>query len=655
MSDYLKISMKILADASQAVAELGKLKSPILNVGGNLSQMFGQQALDSLKKYTFEAAKLNKELTRISQVTGTQTTGGVGIMNKAIFEAAKKTGIEYEDILSGYGKLASAGIGLDEIKNSMENITKAAVVSKATTEQLGNAVLVASKSFNLDMKTDSAVMLDKMYKAGKLGNAELDKLSTILGRVGPMAKLAGLGLEETLAFIEGMASSMEGEEVVATMSKSVMRMFNDPKTRKAVEKATGAQFFNADGGRNNVFDIFGAIQDKYLSFDNDQGGSRFFEKTFEGVGQREKEGLLSILNDQGSVDKMRDMFERIRDASGEINKDMSDLMKNVYAQTNRIKATWREIATLSGKTADGFLAPIMQKGVDAAQEKIDPKIASYALTGGMAILGGMAIASQIKIFKDLLTKGTLKDAALGKVGNAASGVLEGEMWRKMGVTPVFIAGAASGVFSGGAGLGGAGNASGGLLDRFGNPVIIPPGATKGSGKFLGQAGKFAKGALAFGKNAAMLTPTLLSKGLTPLGGALAGTGAAGAASVAGLGVAAAGVGVAIGSLFNVVSDEIAKRLTGKTLTDQISDGLAAMLSEGFRKNAKGEFGMSGEEALENLKNKREKERAAIQNKIDVYIDIDKDGRLIDTRKFEKKEYAAFGEMLSDRYAAFSGI
>ena len=576
MSKNLEIAIKIFADSRQAIAAISKMETGVVGLAKNLTNAFGAQALSAMKKYAFEAANLNKELMRIAQVTGTQKTGGAAKMNEAIFAAAKNTGLEYNDILSGYGKLASAGIGLDEIKNSMENISKAAVVSKATTEQLGNAVLVASKSFNLDMKTDSLTMLDKMYKAGKLGNAELDSLSTILGRVGPMAKLAGLGLEETLAFIEGMASSMESEEVVATMSKSVMKMFNDPKLRKAVQQSTGAQFFNADGSRNSVFDILSAIQDKFLSFDSEKDRSRFFESTFGNADERTKNGLLSILNADGSINKMRDMFKDISGASGEINRDMSELMNNMQSQTNRLKATWAKMTTGAGSSIDKSFAPVLKSIADFTNKNVSDKFLSGALlVGGGALAIGGALG-KFGALKGLLGKGT----PLGAASGAAGGILTGKVYEKMGITPVYIAGAASGVFTN----------TNNLLDTLGKQ--------KNTLDTLGKTLPFLARAL-------------------PIGAGTTATLTAGAA------LAALPVGVlAAGAIHNwgKSSDEVMK----ERFADGDGEKLAKIIAENNRRE-------------ELLRQRRESLAAGdTQTVVNVSVNLDKDGRNIDMKKYEFK-------------------
>ena len=70
---------------------------------------------------------------------------------------------------------------------------------------------VASTAFNIDLSDlkEGGYLLDQMYAAGKLGNAELEQLSYIFSRVGVNARNAGLSLQETLGLTEGFSKLIQ--------------------------------------------------------------------------------------------------------------------------------------------------------------------------------------------------------------------------------------------------------------------------------------------------------------------------------------------------------------------------------------------------------------------------------------------------------------
>jgi TP901 family phage tail tape measure protein len=344
MSDNLKLALKIIADTSQAVSAIAKMDSGIIGLGKNLASAFGSQSFSALKRYTFEAANLNRELVRISQTAGSGLSS-VSRMQKEIFAAAKATGVDYKNITEGYGKLAAGGLGEEQIKSIMKQVSKAQVLSTANSEQLTSALMVAGQAFGLDLTKDSETIMNKMYQAGKSGKAELEDLSLIISRVGPVAKSAGLGLEDMLAFVEGMAESGEGAEIVSTMGRAVLGIFNDSAVRQRIEKMTGAQFFDAQGNRNNALDIFDTIQKSYLGKSEGLERTKFFEQMTKGMDDRASKGLLSIIGNDSSVEKMRQNFKEISNSGNVIGKDLKDAMNNMVDQTNRLKANWAEITT----------------------------------------------------------------------------------------------------------------------------------------------------------------------------------------------------------------------------------------------------------------------------------------------------------------------
>ena len=65
-------------------------------------------------------------------------------------------------------------------------------VTGASAETLASGMTVAAQSFGFDLSDlkTAKLMLDQMYAAGNLGNAELENLADIFARVGNNAKTA---------------------------------------------------------------------------------------------------------------------------------------------------------------------------------------------------------------------------------------------------------------------------------------------------------------------------------------------------------------------------------------------------------------------------------------------------------------------------------
>ena len=85
-------------------------------------------------------------------------------------------------------------------------------------------------------------MLDQMYAAGKLGNAELENLADIFARVGNNAKTAGLSFEGALAFIERMSLVERQPERLATLVDSTLRLFQQPDISGRGRARNGRKF-----------------------------------------------------------------------------------------------------------------------------------------------------------------------------------------------------------------------------------------------------------------------------------------------------------------------------------------------------------------------------------------------------------------------------
>ena len=178
---------------------------------------------------------------------------------------ARSTGQSSDDLLMGFYALVQSGQGWDEALATIQAINPAMAVTGASAETLAGAMGVAAQAFNFDLSNleTGKLMLDQMYAAGKLGNAELENLADIFARVGNNAKTAGLSFEGALAFIERMSLVERQPERLATLVDSTLRLFNNQTYQDEAARVTGVNFYNADGSRREMFDVLADMRERY--------------------------------------------------------------------------------------------------------------------------------------------------------------------------------------------------------------------------------------------------------------------------------------------------------------------------------------------------------------------------------------------------------
>ena len=388
-------------------------------------------------------------------------------------------------------------------------------------------------------------ILDKMTVAGRLGNAELQSLSSIFARIGPNAAAAGFGFDKTLAFIEGLSQIERQPERLATLADSTLRLFTNLRYMKDAQAATGVKFFDKDGSRRDPLKVLADIKKQYDKLGTDKQRALFVQKAFGNADLDTIKGLRVLLSGD-MLGKVNQFATQISGASGAIARDLPKAIENSIDQVGRMKSALRE-------AADGFAGPINKALNGSIRFMMDKKEnGGLALNGKDMLLGGAALT--LGTLATARYGGKAISALAGKFGNVGVGVATGKaLETAAGVTPVFV------VNMPGEGISGSG-------------LNLPAGIGKDTlAKGASAASKFRVGAALLGGSDLAAIRMM----------------GAGAMGTAGLGVAAAGAaGYGVGTGVSALGGRLAKgtRFEGfqTDVIGAISASIAAIFSDEAR-------------------------------------------------------------------------
>ncbi len=386
------------------------------------------------------SARLDRQLIRTQQtagMTGEQRDEWRGEQ----WRLAKTYGIEREQVQTGFDTLIASGLSYDKAKVSSEAIAQATAVTGADSGILAKALVTGSSAFDIDLSKPGAAVdiLQKMIVAGRLGNAELENLSSIFPKVGQDAKSAGMSMAQSLAFVETLSLIELEPDRLGTLAQSTLRAFNNGTYRESVTKNTGVEFFNKDKSLRNTQDVFLDLQRKYKSLKNDKDRARFMDVVFGKMDQDTQKGVKAFLTGD-RLENFAKSTGDINNAKGVIEKDLADNMSSSTAVGSRMKATL-------GEAIDRMAKPLNKGFADMGSYLLDDLNLSgeEMLMGGAALgVGGYYAGRGAKAGTGALLNKfiggpeTLKNIAVGKVLEEAAGV-----------TSVFVTNWPSGVSLGG--------------------------------------------------------------------------------------------------------------------------------------------------------------------------------------------------------------
>jgi len=372
------------------------------------------------------SAMLDKNLTRIGQMAGVGKEK-VSQLRDELFTLSEKTGSKIELLGEGFERLIASGADWGQARSMIGAINTATAVTGSNAETLANAMTTAGEVFkDLDLtKAETAkTILDKMAVAGRLGNAELENLSAIFARSAMSAQSAGMSFDQSLSFIEALSQVERSPERLATLADATLRIFNNMAQVKRLERS-GFKFFNPDNSRRDAFAVLNDIRAKYQGIITDLGRLKFIETVFKGSDERTVRGLRILLG--GTALESGKIFEeKIKQAGGTLDRDLSGAIDNSVDQVGRLNAALRN-------AAESFIKPInrgLSRTIRVMKDDIGMTGGQIAGVGAVALLSAYLGGGLIKGWAGRMLQsgaGTAGGVAAGKALEAATGV-----------TPVFV-------------------------------------------------------------------------------------------------------------------------------------------------------------------------------------------------------------------------
>ena len=509
---------------------LGNFRNEIVAIGAAWSGL--QIAKDS--------ALLDKNLTRMSQTAGVARSE-TKALRAELYDLQKQYGVTVDSSRTANDSLLQSGLNWKESIQATKAIAPAQVVTGANSNVLASGLAVGAEIFDFDLSEVGVAtdMLDKMTVAGRLGNAELEDLSSIFSRVGNNAKTANLDFSQTLGFIEQLSKIEKQPERLATLADSTLRIFTNQKYQNKVRDKLGINFYGKDGNRRDTFSVIEEISTLFKKQKNDKQRDNLIAAAFGETDMDTQRGMKALLGGD-AIAGMREITETTRNATGTIKRDLEDALDNSVDQVSRLKGALDQAADEFVQPVNSSVNKLIKFALDSKEKGGNSLDGNDLLLGGAGALlaGGLAYKYGGKAVRGSLGKGSV----------LAGGVMAGKALEEVaGVTPVFVV-----------------NMPNNAVPGF-QPGFNAPGSLSGKGTLSHTTISKAKA------SAGLIGGTKLSK----LG--YLGAGAVGTAGVAATAAGAAGYGV--GTLgYNYA-------LKGTDLSDDIGRAIAKSLAFFGNENA----------------------------------------------------------------------
>ncbi|MCX0488230.1 phage tail tape measure protein, partial [Escherichia coli] len=340
----------------------------------------------------YEFAQKNSELQAVLGVA--KDSAEMAALRKQARQLGDNTAASADDAAAAQIIVAKSGADKNGILAQTPAILNMSLANKKTMEE--NATLLIGTKSAFGLADDKASHIaDVISMTMNKSQATFEGLSDSLTYVGPVAKDAGVSLEETAAMLGALHDANISGSMAGTGSRAVLSRLQAP-TGKAYDaiKELGVKTTDSKGNTRPVFSILKEIQ-------------RSFEKNKLGTGQRaeymktifgeEASSSASVLMTAAASGKLDNLTRLIKESDGKTEELVKVMQDNLGGDFKSFQSAYQAVGTDLFDQQEGALRNLTQTATKYVL-KLDgwiQKNKSLASTIGLIAGGALALTGII--------------------------------------------------------------------------------------------------------------------------------------------------------------------------------------------------------------------------------------------------------------------
>ncbi|HGC2251553.1 TPA: phage tail tape measure protein, partial [Escherichia coli] len=335
----------------------------------------------------YEFAQKNSELQAVLGVA--KDSAEMAALRKQARQLGDNTAASADDAAAAQIIVAKSGADKNGILAQTPAILNMSLANKKTMEE--NATLLIGTKSAFGLADDKASHIaDVISMTMNKSQATFEGLSDSLTYVGPVAKDAGVSLEETAAMLGALHDANISGSMAGTGSRAVLSRLQAP-TGKAYDaiKELGVKTTDSKGNTRPVFSILKEIQ-------------RSFEKNKLGTGQRaeymktifgeEASSSASVLMTAAASGKLDNLTRLIKESDGKTEELVKVMQDNLGGDFKEFQSAYEAVGTDLFDQQEGALRKLTQTATNYVL-KLDGWIQkNKSLASTIGIIAGGALA-----------------------------------------------------------------------------------------------------------------------------------------------------------------------------------------------------------------------------------------------------------------------
>ena len=268
------------------------------------------------------------QMSRVQAISGATGDELESLKNQAI-QLGADTAFSAKEAAEGMENLAAAGFTTTEIMDAMPgmlNLAAAAGEDLAASSDIAASTL---RGFGLEA-SDAAHVADVLAENANRTNSSVAETGEAMKYVAPLARAAGISMEETAAAIGIMANAgIQGSQAGTTLRGALSRLSKPTDAMAAAMEELGVSFYDSNGKMKSLTEQVGMMR-KATEGMTDEQKNNYLVTLY---GQEALSGMLALMNEgEDTLGDLTDAYETCDGAAEKAAKTMQDNLKGAIEQ-----------------------------------------------------------------------------------------------------------------------------------------------------------------------------------------------------------------------------------------------------------------------------------------------------------------------------------
>jgi TP901 family phage tail tape measure protein len=410
------LSARMKAQTAVFTAAMARAKKSVKSFGTAAEGVRNKSAVAfaalgaSVGLITKTFANFETRMVKVKAITGA-TDDQFQALQDTARDWAQKTEFSATQVAEGMQFLAQAGFTAEKTMAAIPQTLKLASVGMMDLAQASDIVtnIMSGMGRTTDQLSDT---VDILVSASTGANTNVQQLGEAFKFVGPVARSAGIGFEETTAFLAllgnaGIQASLAG----TSLRGSITRLLAPTDKSAAILKKLGISAVTAGGKLKPLDQIIGQLQ---------QSGATTAQ-IMQVFGLRAGPGMAAqIAVGQKSFEQFVTRLRKSTEGVGAAQNILNDVAKTTAFQFKVLISKFQEATIAIGQE----LAPTIMAlnlGLQAVVDWFNTLSPSVKSAIGHILLGAAAFTAVVAVVATLMTFAPALVAAVGAIGAAFAG------------------------------------------------------------------------------------------------------------------------------------------------------------------------------------------------------------------------------------------